>query len=495
MGLQNKNFLLLLLMSLSILLLLGLEGLWLQQNYKEQEKELHQKVDRLFLESVLGQQDTLINRLILQPIMDQLPDSIRDVDLHPGLARWKERRDRERYAYPVRKDSFSVPRQLNTNDSVQFKIVKSPPQNGPGETERRLIRSLAYTLRDLDHQDFNFVSFGEDSLRLEKISVAFQEKLEQESIGLSFKVFRNRRDTNILLTEGFLTKSVRGDIPFRTSYKALISHIQPYLLRKQLPLFLFSIVLTLLTGTAFTLTYRSLKRQQRLTETKNQFISNVTHELQTPITSVGVALEAISRFDVIKDKEKTKEYLDISKAELARLSILVDKILKMALFEEKGLQLNIEPLDLNILMQQILDTMQLQFDQIGAQVNYRKEGEYFAIQADQIHVTSVIYNLLDNAMKYNESPIEISLTLKENQGSVELVVEDNGIGIPDNYQQKVFEKFFRVPDGNLHKVKGHGLGLSYVAAIVKALGAKMVLKSKEKEGSTFSIEFLKREWA
>jgi len=470
-------------------LLLALEGLWLQQNYKKQEWQLDETLDRLFVESVFDQQDSLINRLILQPIMAQLPDSVQGIDLYPDI-RWRDKGKQERTYYP-KKDSFSIPRTRDTMDRVEFKVVDTRDEHKSWDVERRIIRSLAFTLKGLDKEDFNFLSFGEDSLRLADIEQSFQSKLDEAGIQLAFRVFRKDRNEEIDIDQGFLTRPARGDIPFHSTYQAHITQPGPYLLRKQLPSFFFSLMLTLLTAAAFILTYLSLKRQQKLTEMKNQFISNVTHELQTPITSVGVALEAISNFDVIKDQAKTEEYLRMSKAELNRLGLLVDKVLKMALFEQKSLQLHWEAFDLDQLIGEILKTLELQLEQAGAEVVYESTGEQFIIRADRVHTTSVVYNLLDNAVKYNESPVRIHLSVKEKGEVILMDIADNGIGIPDQYQQKVFEKFFRVPSGDLHRVKGHGLGLSYVATIVEKMGAKLKLHSKEKQGSTFSLQFPK----
>ena len=489
MPLMKKNVLLLLLMASSMILLLALEGLWLQQNYKKQQWQLDETLDRLFMESIFDQQDSLINRLILQPIMEQLPDSVKGIDLYPNL-RWRDKDKKERTYYPKR-DSFSIPRPQDTMDRVEFKVVDSRDWDWSRDVKRRIIRSLAYTLKGLDKENFDFISFGEDSLRLTNIEHTFQRKLDAAGMHLAFTVFRRERGEEITSDQGMLTRPARGDIPFRSTYQAHIINPQPYLLRKQLPSLFFSFMLTLLTAAAFVLTYRSLKRQQKLTEMKNQFISNVTHELQTPITSVGVALEAISNFDVIKDQKKTEEYLEMSKSELNRLSMLVDKVLKMALFEEQSLQFNWEVFDLNLLVKDVLKTLQLQFEQAGAEVELETSGSQFMIRADRVHTTSVIYNLMDNALKYNDTPVRIHLSVKESGTHILFSIADNGIGIPDRYQQKVFEKFFRVPSGNLHKVKGHGLGLSYVATIIEKMGARLRLRSKEAEGSTFSLEFPK----
>ena len=475
-------------MTISMILLIGFESLWLNQNFKAQKVDLEKEISSLFKDAVLERQDSLIGRLILSPLMKVLPDSVQDVDLHPGVRRWLHPREPSRYSFFARTDSFSLPRNHETDEQVQFKIVKTQGPNDMEYIQRRMIRSLAFTLGGLDHEDFDFISFGEDSLRLMEIDTLFRKKLVDAEMNLSYRVLRGERDSLPALKKGFYTYGIRGDIPFNTKYRAHIKDTNNLLLAKMLPLVLFTVFLTLITGVSFALVYRSLKQQQRLTEMKNNFISNVTHELQTPITSVGVALEALSNFDVLENKERTEEYLSISKNELNRLSILVDKVLKMALFEE-DLRLHLEPVDLKPLMEKILSSMRLQFEQKGASIEQHFEGSAFPVLADRVHLTSVIYNLLDNALKYSKSDAKIEVGLSNTAHGVRLTVQDQGIGIPDVYQDKIFDKFFRVPTGDLHQVKGHGLGLSYVATIIEKLNAKIKVESVPDKGSTFSLYF------
>ncbi|MEM6377770.1 MAG: HAMP domain-containing sensor histidine kinase, partial [Bacteroidota bacterium] len=460
----------------------------MNQNFKAQKADLEKEISGLFKDAVLERQDSLIGRLILSPLMEVLPDSVQDVDLHPGVRRWMKPRTHSRYSFFARTDSFSLPRNRETDEQVQFKIVKTPPPNDMNYIQRRMVRSLAFTLGGLDSEDFDFISFGEDSLRLMEIDTLFQHKLVDAEMNLAYRVLRGHRDSLPEVKKGFYTYGIRGDIPFNTTYRAHVKDTNNLLFAKMFPLVLFTLFLTLITGISFALVYRSLKQQQRLTEMKNNFISNVTHELQTPITSVGVALEALSNFDVLENKDKTEEYLAISKNELNRLSILVDKVLKMALFEE-DLRLHLEPVDLKPLLVKILSSMRLQFEQKGALVEHNFEGNAFPVLADRVHLTSVIYNLLDNALKYSKADAKVKVGLSNTPNGVQLTVQDQGIGIPDVYQEKIFDKFFRVPTGNLHQVKGHGLGLSYVATIIEKLNAKIKVESVPDQGSTFSLYF------
>lgn len=221
---------------------------------------------------------------------------------------------------------------------------------------------------------------------------------------------------------------------------------------------------------------------------KNEFISNITHELKTPIATVHVAIEAMRNFNALQHPERTKEYLDISASELQRLSLLVDKVLRLSMFENKEIELRKEPVDLHLLAAEIIAGMKLQFDKVQAAVQLTKEGNNFSVSADKVHISSVLYNLLDNALKYRNGTPYITVHLAEDATGVTITVSDNGIGIPAAYQEKVFDKFFRVPSFDHHNIKGYGLGLSYVHHIVEKHKGSISVTSTEGKGSSFIVK-------
>jgi len=256
--------------------------------------------------------------------------------------------------------------------------------------------------------------------------------------------------------------------------------------RLKLPI-LFSLLLIGLTVASFVLLYRNMIKQKRLAELKNDLISNISLELKTPIATVGVAIEALKNFNAIHDPARTKEYLDISQNELQRLNLLVDKVLKLSIFEKKEIELKKERFDYKQLTSEIMNSMRLQFEKYHAKVSLHTEGESFYIDADKLHITSVVYNLLDNALKYSKENPAIDVQLKTSEEHIVLSVQDNGIGIPPEYKGKVFDKFFRVPTGDRHNIKGYGLGLSYVAEVVKRHKGEITVDSEPGKGSTFTV--------
>jgi two-component system phosphate regulon sensor histidine kinase PhoR len=232
-------------------------------------------------------------------------------------------------------------------------------------------------------------------------------------------------------------------------------------------------------------------KQQRLAALKNEFISNITHELKTPIATVGVAIEALKSFNAIHDPQRTKEYLDISQNELQRLNLLVDKVLKLSMFEKKEIELKYETVNLKELLEEVLASLRLQIEKYRAEVSVNCEGDCM-LRADRLHLMSVIFNLLDNALKYSKENPVIKVDLEEKENDIQMKVADNGIGIAPEYRTKIFDKFFRVPHGDTHNAKGYGLGLSYVAHVVKKHKGVIDVESKEGEGTTFTISLPKQ---
>lgn len=333
-----------------------------------------------------------------------------------------------------------------------------------------------------------------DSLPVKQIDSGFTAGLRKAGIGMPFTIHTGNFDSTSLkdtaVSGAFKTSLASVGFVQPRWYQAVLASPDSLILKKMIPQILFSLLLILFTSIAFVFLYRNIASQQKLAVVKNEFISNVTHELKTPIATVQVAVEALKNFNAIDDPKRTKEYLDISTTELQRLSMLVDKVLKLSMFESGRIVLNKEWFDMKELVAETIESMRLQFDKTGVSVSQNTPGENMAIYADKLHISSVVYNLLDNALKYsgNKGVVEVSLATPLSN-VIELRVKDNGIGIAPEFQQKIFEKFFRVPSGDIHNVKGYGLGLSYVSHIVEQHHGLIEVKSELGKGSTFILRF------
>lgn len=322
----------------------------------------------------------------------------------------------------------------------------------------------------------------QDSIRVKEVQTAYEKKLQEQNINVPFTV---RRVPTVEREEPVFNEVTLGFV-HPITYKLLLGNATSFLLKRISVPILFSVFLVAFTFLSFSLLYRNLLRQRRLANIKNEFISNITHELKTPIATVSVAIEALRSFNASIDPQRSKEYLDISANELQRLSLLVDKVLKLSMFEKKEIELRYELLDMKDLVNEVTSSMRLQFEKKGAQVNVATEGDT-SLEGDRLHLVSVIFNLLDNALKYSTDKAVIDIAIKGLGNKLHLTVSDSGIGIPGEYHNKIFEKFFRVPTGNLHNAKGYGLGLSYVSHVIQKHGGTIKVESVPGDGSKFLI--------
>ncbi|HEX4851208.1 MAG TPA: HAMP domain-containing sensor histidine kinase, partial [Puia sp.] len=331
---------------------------------------------------------------------------------------------------------------------------------------------------------------GVDSLR-ESISIGeinslYGKELARNGIHTKFNVTSFPGDPK---QEIFPPEDNKVSVGFKKPviYELTFQNPAFHILKKLAPQIIFSILVIGITLLSFFFLFRNWQQQKRLTNLKNDFIGNITHELKTPIATVSVAIEALKNFNALHDPERTREYLDISSNELQRLSLLVDKVLKLSMFEKEQIELRNENFDMEELIREVLASMRLQFEKFQAKVNIQTSGNDFYITADKLHITSVVYNLLDNALKYSKANPSIQIRLEEEASQLRIIITDNGVGIPSEYKDKVFEKFFRVPTGDKHNVKGYGLGLSYVSYVLQRQGGSISVESSEGIGSSFII--------
>ena len=327
----------------------------------------------------------------------------------------------------------------------------------------------------------------QDSIKVIELDSAYAKRLEDQNLDIAFSIHRveNRESREPVFNEVVL--GFRHPITYRLN----IHNKTAFIFKRIAIPILFSVFLVAFTALSFSLLYRNLLRQNRLSDIKNEFISNITHELKTPIATVSVAIEALRSFNANLDAQRTKEYLDISANELQRLSLLVDKVLKLSMFEKKEIELQYELLDMKSLVQEVTSSLRLQFEKYKAQVNISTDGDT-TLEGDRLHLVSVIFNLLDNAIKYSADSPRIHVKIIGKGDRVNLVIQDSGIGIPEEYKGKIFEKFFRVPTGNLHNAKGYGLGLSYVAHVINRHHGTINVESIPGDGSEFIISLPKQ---
>ncbi len=231
----------------------------------------------------------------------------------------------------------------------------------------------------------------------------------------------------------------------------------------------------------------SSKHRSKLSEVKNDFINNMTHEFKTPIATISLAHQALSDQDVVRHEDFREKYLGIIGEENKRLERQVEKVLQMAVMERQKLEMKFELIDIHDITRQAITNLKLQVEKKNGYLRESLQAAVSTIVADKVHLTNIIFNLLDNAIKYCKDNPEILLSTRSDHKDVYISVTDRGIGMNNEMQKRIFEKFYRVPTGNVHDVKGFGLGLAYVKNIVDLHGGSITVDSELGKGSTFEI--------
>jgi two-component system phosphate regulon sensor histidine kinase PhoR len=470
-------------MALTILGVAGFQLYWLKQSYNREQKSLDIKAEDAFRKTIMQLQ---VKKLKLDGVQ------------------WNSDDNGEfRVFISAGKDS-SISRPSLKGDVIStINLISTKLRDSAGQMSKgKMIMSVRESSVSMHGDSTKFIRqvhspgfgrpvfdvlYGVDSLqeplRTGEIDTAYKAMLQNKGINIPYSIIKI--DTCNDLPEEKPNEVIVG-FAKPVVYRMQQGNTFPYLLKKiSLPI-LFSVILLGITILSFVLLYRNLVKQKKLAELKNEFISNITHELKTPIATVGVAIEALRNFNAINDPQRTKDYLDISQNELHRLSLLVDKVLKLSMFENRQLDLKFEPVNMKEIVDEVAASMKLQLEKRNAAMDISCDGDV-SLQGDRLHLTSVVFNLLDNAIKYSKENPVINVQVKADKNNVELSVSDNGIGIAPEYKDKIFEKFFRVPHGDTHNAKGYGLGLSYVAQVIQKHHGTIEVASQPGAGTRFLI--------
>jgi two-component system phosphate regulon sensor histidine kinase PhoR len=258
----------------------------------------------------------------------------------------------------------------------------------------------------------------------------------------------------------------------------------------RLPIFI-AIIFTIIICAAFYLTLHTMLRQKKLSEIRNDFINNMTHEFKTPISTISLAVDALRNEKVQKDVTKLTYFSDIIKEENQRMNRQVETILKSALMDRQEVQLNLKPLKVHTIIKDVADNFILRLQEKNGVLETDLSAANDQIEGDEVHISNLVNNLMDNAVKYSKEnvPPRVCITTSSNGKSFFIRIEDNGIGMTKETLKRIFEKFYRAHTGNIHNVKGFGLGLSYVKTVVDGHNGHIKADSTLGKGSCFTIEF------
>lgn len=342
------------------------------------------------------------------------------------------------------------------------------------------------------------ISISSDTLDLKKVDSLFIKELGRKSIDVDYDLmFFSKEDRLSYLEEHkkwpeddiplkrkeqLVTESKSTFLPDQSTLLISFSNTTKTILNRILSGILISLVLIFAVIATLFYLLKIIQKQKQIAEIKNDLISNITHEFKTPIATIGAALEGIQNFNVIDNKEKTKSYLNMSNDQLGKLNVMVEKLLETASLDSQNLELDLSPQDAVQLIQGIAERFSKQDPEQHLEFNSTVPS--FVLELDAFHFENAINNILDNAFKYGGDEIRIFLIAKGTELTIK--IEDNGPGIPKEHQKLIFNKFYRIPKGNRHDVKGFGIGLYYSKTIIERHGGNLKLESRPGK-TTFKI--------
>lgn len=393
---------------------------------------------------------------------------------------------------------------LVNSDSQHLFVTQFEVGSKKGDPMQDRIRAKSRQLNDVWNQmvmEWSMFNVPLDQrLDIYALHDMISTELAKRGIHLSFQFGvvsdKNQNIANVrsapfseqMIATSFSAPLFPNDITFRSDrLLVFFDDVRPYFVRSLWWMILLSVLMVLIfSGTFGTAIYVILK-QKKLSEIKTDFINNMTHEFKTPISTISLAVDSINNPKVMVNRERVHYYTDIIGRENKRMNVQVEHILQMALLDQENFELNEQLLNVNELIEQVADPFLVQVESRGGKLKLELNATNPDVCADELHLTSVLHNLMDNANKYSPTSPDITVKTCTEKEGILISVEDHGIGISAEAQRKIFEKFYREQNGNIHNVKGFGLGLAYVKTIVTKHGGSIRVKSEPGRGSRFDI--------
>lgn len=483
-----------LMMISSQLLLMVFTGNWLYKQYEKEKEELSNNVSIVLKEVSRNISDSLLFSKYVSPVIRKSKDTSVSSELtYTGTGK---------------------PR-MNSDIKITMNIGPGGMMQKHTEQHIRSITGKEPITVDVSNKGLSYVMSDTDEGVIKKVLPL----LVKEITGDTFRVVLNQNP--MLTADSLLVRSSFGkrvqlnkwqfktnwikdttgrhareglvifDNYFNQKGGLVLENYQWGLIKKIAPQIGFICILLLLTGSSFVFAFRSLKKQMQLTAMKNDFISNMSHELKTPISTVKVAIEALNSFNGLDNPQTTRDYLHMAELEMNRLDMLVNKTLSSTMLEEGRIILQKEKQDVKQLTEDTLSLLKYRFQQMNAQVHVMfAEGGYLAV-VDKTHLQGVLINILDNSLKYCHKQPDITISANTTEHNISISIADNGPGIKQEYIKRVFDKFFRVPMGDTHNVKGYGLGLSYAKQIMSLHDGSIDVHNRPEGGCIFTINLPK----
>jgi len=342
---------------------------------------------------------------------------------------------------------------------------------------QRKSRSVLLRMESLPMDSLVILALEEFGITADAVYGAFDRYGQPAYLEGNSEIYREE-----LIGEGYGV--ALGPLQFRVYFPNLKKH----LLKSQLGAFVLSGFMLLVITIGLIYVMRSVLKSKELVRIRRDLMNNLTHELKTPISTIGLASEALGDPDLVLDEEQQTYYIGMIRGENKRLGVLVEKVLQASLTDSKSMKLYMQQVNVHDIIKEVVRNVTMQVRRSGGKIDLNIKASNPVIQADNIHLTNVIFNLIDNAIKYSPEGAQIEISSFQTDDGIELRISDNGLGIPKEFLGKVFERLFRVPTGNVHDVKGFGLGLSYVKNVVERHNGTIYVESEPNSGSTFIMK-------
>jgi two-component system, OmpR family, phosphate regulon sensor histidine kinase PhoR len=445
-----------------------------------------------------GRKFDSIIRLNQQRMQEARPPT-RNMNQKQQKARYKGNRPPGNTSLPLRMDEDP------TRILIDRNINLDGPDPGRIQEDMRIISKKARKIKDV---------IQKMAREMETKPLPIEKRVDRENLVNSLSKAFTDRNINLSYEYAVLsTKEGKSHVPFRSDAFTIdkkndIHRVSLFpndifqkpdilllyfpeqrslILRSLSWLMLASIFFTLIIILSSIMGIVTMLRQKKISDIKTDFINNMTHEFKTPIATISIAIDSINNPKVIDEPERIRAFTRIIKQENNRMNARVEQVLQMALLDSRDFRLEMKPVDVNLLIEKVAANLRLQVENREGRLEVRAGALNAMVEADEPHLANVFMNLLDNANKYSAGRPEIMVTTANRGSSVIVTVEDKGIGMDAETRRKIFEKFYRVTSGNIHNVKGFGLGLSYARAIVLAHRGEINVSSEPDQGSRFEI--------
>lgn len=469
-----------------------------------------------------------INQMLFKEFEEMFADSIiNDSIINITRERISIEISQDKYGQPVTKiDTSYIVYQKSQNKAQSFSVegdqndaitgapilpgIQSPEEGIVDMNVDSLMQEFdkflkrTFIVSDIFEDLFNFSHFLPIEERIDTASLDSLIALELESKGIEidyeFGIYSSLQKEMIFEKTGKYSKELieqgQSFLLFPSDFFSVPNYLviyfpnrKAYLLQQMQLTLIISFVLVVLIITIFMYVLISFVRQKKLSDMRNDFINNMTHEFKTPISTISLACEAMKDPLVVKNNSTRDTYIDIINQENIRLASMAEKILQTAIIDHGQLKIKSEIVDTRKIIETVISNLALQLEQKQGKIHTFFLAQNHSIVADKVHLTNLVFNLLDNAIKFSKNNPEIIVKTFNERKNLIIEFIDNGIGIAKSEQKKIFEKLYRVSSGNIHDVKGFGLGLSYVRAIVEMHKGKIELESESGKGSTFKVSF------